>query len=357
MKKKARKVYNHNAVKAKEKFMSEKLYNLIMGLENGWAWVLFIVCIAVGFVFLVKGADIFVNSASNLAKLAKIPAIVIGLTIVAFGTSMPEASVSITATVSGSAGISIGNIIGSNIFNLFFILGLSAIIKPVVIDRIVVKRDITIMLVSSYILVLAGFLFGSNGNRALVWFEGTVLLVIFVCYLIYMIRYETKHQIVVETKPDEKKMSLPLTLVLLVLSLIAIVGGGTLVNAGAKGVAVKIGFSETLAGLTICAIGTSLPELVTSIVAMKKDETDIAVGNVIGSNIFNVMFILGLCSVISPLTVDLFALIDIVIMAVLFTVFFIYSLCKKDVNRWAGVSMLFLYILYFGFIVAREFIF
>lgn len=350
-------MYNHITVKVKEKIISEKLFNLILGLQSGWAWVLFILCIAVGFVLLVKGADVFVNSASNLAKLAKIPAIVIGLTIVAFGTSMPEASVSITAVATGNDGISIGNIIGSNMFNLFFILGLSAIIKPVVLDRIVVKRDITIMLVSSYILVLAGFLFGSNGNRALVWFEGVVLLVIFVSYLIYMIRYETKHQIVVETKPDEKKISLPLTLLWLVLSLVAIVGGGTLVNAGAKGVAVKIGFSETLAGLTICAIGTSLPELVTSIVALKKNEADIAIGNVIGSNIFNVMFILGLCSIISPLAVDLFAIIDIVIMAVLFTAFFIYSLCKKDVNKWAGISMLIIYILYFAFIVAREFIF
>lgn len=337
--------------------MSEKLFNLLLGLSNGWAWVLFLLCIAVGFVLLVKGADIFVNSASNLAKLAKIPAIVIGLTIVAFGTSMPEASVSITATVTGSAGISIGNIIGSNMFNLFFILGLCAIFKPVVLERIVVKRDITIMLISSYILLLSGFLFGSNGSRALVWFEGLCLLVIFVAYIIYMIYYETKYQIAIDTSYDaDKKISLPKTIVLLILSLIGIVLGGTLVNTGAKGVAVKVGVSENLAGLTICAIGTSLPELVTSVVALKKNETDIAIGNVIGSNIFNVMFILGLCSVISPLAVDLFAIIDIVIMAVLFTGFFIYSLIKKDINKWAGISMMAIYVLYFAFIIVREYI-
>lgn len=337
--------------------MSEKLFNLLLGLSNGWAWVLFLLCIAVGFVLLVKGADIFVNSASNLAKLAKIPAIVIGLTIVAFGTSMPEASVSITATATGSSGISIGNIIGSNMFNLFFILGLCAIFKPVVLERIVVKRDISIMLISSYILLLSGFLFGSNGSRALVWFEGLCLLVIFVAYIIYMIHYETKYQIAIDTSYEaDKKISLPKTIVLLILSLVGIVLGGTLVNAGAKGVAVKVGVSETLAGLTICAIGTSLPELVTSVIALKKNETDIAIGNVIGSNIFNVMFILGLCSVISPLAVDLFAIIDIVIMAVLFTGFFVYSLIKKDVNKWAGISMMAIYVLYFAFIIAREYI-
>lgn len=337
--------------------MSEKLFNLLLGLSNGWAWVLFLLCIVVGFVLLVKGADVFVNSASNLAKLAKIPAIVIGLTIVAFGTSMPEASVSITATATGSAGISIGNIIGSNMFNLFFILGLSAIFKPVVLERIVVKRDITIMLISSYILLLSGFLFGSNGNRALVWFEGLCLLVIFVAYIVYMIYYETKYQIAIDTNYEaDKKISLPITIVLLVVSLVGIVLGGTLVNAGAKGVAVKVGFSENLAGLTICAIGTSLPELVTSIVALKKNETDIAIGNVIGSNIFNVMFILGLCSVISPLAVDLFAITDIVIMAVLFTGFFVYSLVKKDINKWAGISMMAIYVLYFAFIITREYI-
>lgn len=347
-----------------ENKMSNWLYGLVIDMPAVWAWILFLVFVAVGFVLLVKGADVFVASASDIAKLAKIPTIVVGLTIVAFGTSMPEASVSITATVSGSAGISIGNIVGSNIFNLFFILGLTAVLKPVFIDRLVVRRDISVMLLSSYMLVLAGFLFASNGSRALVWFEGLAMLVVFVVYLVCMIKFEMKAQpkpmeqnsVQAELSAPAKKISLPVTILMLVLSLIAIVLGGTLVNVGAKGMAVKVGVSETLAGLTICAVGTSLPELVTSIVAMKKNEADIAIGNVIGSNIFNVMFILGLCSVISPLTVDLFAILDIVIMAVLFTLFFVYCLQKNNLGKVAGAVMISAYVLYLVFIVAREYL-
>lgn len=347
--------------------MTDSIYNFIKGQSSAMQWVLFIAAIVVGFILLVKCADIFVDSASNLAQIFKIPAIVVGLTIVAFGTSAPEASVSITAAISGSNGISVGNIIGSNIFNLFLILAVSALIAPVAIKRYLVKRDLVIMLISSFLMVCFAFLFGLNGQRALVWYEGLILLAIFVVYLVVMIRRELKHSkekmhVVSEEFAKEelnttkKQKNGWLSLLFLVLSLVGIVVGGTFVNVGAKGVVVGIGASETLAGLTVCAIGTSLPELVTSIVAMRKHENDIAVGNVIGSNIFNVMLVLGVCSLIAPQGLDMFAVVDIIIMAVLFVVFMIYSIFNKQLGKKMAISMIIIYVIYFAFIILREYV-
>lgn len=343
----------------KEVNMSDLIYEFVMGLKAGWFWFLAIALIFGGFVMLIKGADVFVSAASNLAKRIKIPAIVVGLTIVAFGTSAPELSVSAAAAISGSAGISVGNIVGSNIFNLLVILGLSAALKPFAINKMVVKRDVSFMLGSVFLLLAFTLLFGNSLGRTLLWFEGLVMLVIFIAYVVLMIRYEIRHQPVqkveVQQKTEEKKINLPITLLFLVLSLAIIIVGGNLVNAGAKGVAVKIGVSETLAGLTICAFGASLPELITSIIAIRKNECEIVIGNVVGSNIFNVMLILGICSVISPLAIDLFSVIDIVIMVVLFVAFFIYCLLSKNVDRKAGITMVVLYAAYLTFIVLREY--
>ena len=257
--------------------MSDFIYEFIMGLKIGWFWVLAIVLIFAGFLMLIKGSDIFVSSASKLAKYIKIPAIVVGLVLVAFGTSAPELSISVSATISGSSGISVGNIVGSNIFNLLLVLGLSAALRPFAIDKKVAKRDVSVMLFSAVLLLVAAFLFGANGSKSLVWFEGLVMLILFVLYVVYMVRYEVKHTPPEVKKQmqesDEKKINLPLTLLLLVLSLAVIIVGGNLVNAGAKAVAVKIGVSETLAGLTICSVGTALPELVTSVIAIKKEKS------------------------------------------------------------------------------------
>ena len=172
--------------------MTEFFYGFINGQLTWLQWVLFLIATVIGFILLVKCADIFVDSASNIAKIFKIPAIVVGLTIVAFGTSAPEASVSITGAINGSNGISIGNIIGSNLFNLFFILAVSALISPVAIKRYLVKRDLMMMLISSLLMVAFLFLFPSNGQPALVWFEGLILLVIFIIYLVVMIKKEIK---------------------------------------------------------------------------------------------------------------------------------------------------------------------
>lgn len=347
-----------------EQKMTDFLYGFIKGLSPALQWLMFIVATVIGFVCLVKFADIFVDSASNLAKIFKIPAIVIGLTIVAFGTSAPEASVSITAVINGSNGISVGNIVGSNIFNLFLILAVSALIAPVAIKRYLVKRDLMMMLLSSIMMVVFAFAFPAGENSALVWFEGLIMLVAFIIYLVVMIKREIAQSKIkmhtIDPEYAEKEFGKPkgiwITLLLIVISLVGIVVGGTLVNVGAKGIVVGIGASETLAGLTVCAIGTSLPELVTSITAMKKNENDIAVGNVVGSNIFNVMLILGVCSLISPLTLDLFAIIDIVIMFVLFAIFFIYSIFNKQLGKKMAIAMITIYVLYFAFIIIREYI-
>lgn len=344
--------------------MTEFLYGFIDGQSLVLQWILFLIITVVGFVCLMKFADIFVDSASNLAKIFKIPAIVVGLTIVAFGTSAPEASVSIMATINGSNGISVGNIIGSNLFNLFLILAISALITPVAIKRYLVKRDLTMMLGSSLLMVLFAFLFNAGEQSALVWYEGLLMLVVFVVYLIIMIRKELKqmkiktHIVSEEFAQEEfgKPKNVWVTLLLIVVSLLGIIVGGTFVNVGAKGLVVNIGASETLAGLTVCAIGTSLPELVTSLVAMRKNENDIAVGNVVGSNIFNVMLILGVCSLITPQTLDLFAIIDIVIMAVLFIGFMIYSIFNKQLGKKMAISMIIIYIIYFAFIILREYV-
>ena len=347
--------------------MTEFFYGFINGQLTWLQWVLFLMATVIGFILLVKCADVFVDSASNIAKIFKIPAIVVGLTIVAFGTSAPEASVSITGAINGSNGISIGNIIGSNLFNLFFVLAVSALISPVAIKRYLVKRDLMMMLISSLLMVAFLFLFPSNGQPALVWFEGLILLVIFIIYLVVMIKKEIKqskikmHVVSKEYAEEEfnvstKKQNGWLSFLFLVLSLIGIVVGGTFVNVGAKGIVVNIGASETLAGLTVCAIGTSLPELVTSLVAMKKNENDIAVGNVVGSNIFNIMLILGSCALIVPQSFDVFAMADIIIMAVLFIVFMIYAIFNNRLGKKMAISMIIMYVLYFAFIILREYV-
>lgn len=355
--------------------MTDFFYGLIKGLSPALQWVLFILATVAGFLYLIKFADIFVDSASNLAKLCKIPTIVIGLTIVAFGTSAPEMSISVTAAASGSAGISVGNIIGSNIFNLFLILAVAALIAPVTIKRHVVKRDVLTMTISSLLMVLFAFLFSTSGGYQLVWYEGLIFLVLFLIYIVFMIRGELKRskkefteikeqlapkpveqEVVLQEETPSKAKSIWKAIILIIVSLAGIVVGGTLVNVGAKGIVINMGATETLAGLTVCAIGTSLPELITTIVAMKKNESDLAVGNIVGSNIFNLMLILGLCSTITPLTLDSFALADVVIMAVLVVVFFIYALFNERLGKKMAIAMISVYALYFAFIIVREYV-
>lgn len=255
-----------------------------------WLWLI------VGMVLLIKGADFFVDGASKIAKSLRIPSLIIGLTLVSMGTSAPEASVSINASLNGFNDLSIGNVVGSNIFNTMFILGVSAFFIPLVVSKEMEKYDIPIMVGVYLVLILFGFVITPC---TLDLFESITLLVLFAGYIGFLIYRAKKNNNEAEISEEENvstKGTIIKSVIFAVLGLGAIIFGGDLVVDHASNIAIELGMSEALVGLTIVAVGTSLPELVTSVVASIKKEADIAIGNVIGSNIFNVIFILGLSS-------------------------------------------------------------
>lgn len=271
----------------------------------------------IGFVLLIKGADWLVSGASAIAKKFNISDFVIGLTIVSMGTSMPELIVNIMASFSGSSELALGNIIGSNISNIFLILGVSAIIYPLSIQRSVVKVEIPYSILA---IVLLGFLANANfisHNLAptITRFDGILLLTFFMLFVIYVIRTskDASSPTLIEG-PEDTDMKLLKSVVLIILGCLGLFLGGKWVVDGAEKIAFELGMSESLIGLTVVAIGTSLPELVTSAVAAYKRKTDIAVANVLGSNIFNILWVLGLSSVISPLAYDLALNMDLLIL-------------------------------------------
>lgn len=283
-----------------------------------------------GFVLLVKGADFFVDGSSSVARLLGIPGFVIGLTVVAMGTSAPEAAVSITAGISGSNEIAISNIVGSNIFNLMVVAGLSAVIKPFNIENTLLKRDFPVNAVACVVLLAMTILAGTLGR-----FDGIILLVAFVGYLAFVLYKAFKNR---ETSIDSevKTMHPVLSVVCIVGGLAAVIFGGDLVVNNAVAIAQRLNWSESFIGLTIIAIGTSLPELVTSVVAAKKGESGLALGNVIGSNLFNIMLVLGLSSAISPIATDMSMIVNVIIMTVVTAFVFVFCAIKKSMGRIAG---------------------
>ena len=307
-----------------------------------------ILVLAIGFILLVKGADYFVNGASEVSKKLKVPSLIIGLTIVAFGTSAPEASVSIAAAISKNNDLSIGNIVGSNIFNLLIVLGVSLLFSKIHLKKEMIRRDFSFIILSSVLLLL--FSLKVNNNLILSLVEGIILLVIFIGYVILNIKSSKDNK----TEIPSTNTKLIFNLLFLIGGLLAIIFGGRLVTNSAVELAKMIGITENLIGLTIVGIGTSLPELITSIVANKKGEKDIAIGNVIGSNIFNILFILGASAVISPLTVNVISLYDMVILLVISIVFVIYSSIKKELGKKEGIIMILTYIAYMIYIILRD---
>ena len=340
--------------------MFDWLYGFVF--SNGvWQNIFYILFLVVGFVLLIRGADTFVNSASTIAKAFKIPTIVIGMTIVAFGTSAPEAAVSISSSLSNSVGVCVGNIVGSNMFNLLVVLGLSAVFIPVALEREVVKTDVLFMTLASVLLMVCALIFGQNGNFMLIRIECIIMLVLIIAYVtwsVIKVLKNNKEESAEEPKEiSEKKPNIFMAVVLLIVGLAGIVVGGDFVVFGAKNIAISFGASELLVGLTIVAVGTSLPELITSLIAIRKKENEIALGNVIGSNLFNILFILGMSGTISPLPIAMNALIDIIILAVISIAFFIYCWFRKDINRVTGIVMVSMYVVYLVYIVLRDFIF
>ena len=308
-------------------------------------FVTFILLI-IGFVLLVKGSDIFVDGSVSVAKLLHVPAVIIGLTIVSMGTSAPEAAVSITAGIKGSNDIAISNLVCSNVFNMLCVAGVSALITPFLIDKTVLKRDFPLSIAVMALATVMAFT-----GRTVTRIEGIILLVIFVAYIAYLIRNAIKNR--EKSNNNEKPMSPVKSVLFILIGLAAIVGGGQLVVESAKVIAKTFGMSETLIGVTIVAIGTSLPELVTSIVAAYKGQSEIAIGNVVGSNIFNIAFILGMSSSFTPIAVVNEALIDNIVMMAVNAIGFVFCLTGKRLNRVEGAVMIGIYVLYTVFLLLR----
>ena len=305
-----------------------------------------ILLLIIGFVLLVKGSDLFVDGSASVARLMGIPAVIVGLTIVSMGTSAPEAAVSITAGFKGSNEIAISNLVGSNIFNLLCVAGLSAVITPFVVDKSIIKRDYP---VSLGVMALATVM--CLTGRIVSRLEGIILLVIFISYIVYLVVQAIKNR---ETDKNlEKPMSPIKSVIFIIIGLAAIVGGGELVVESAKTIARTFGMSETLIGVTIVAIGTSLPELVTSIVAAHKGQSEIAIGNVVGSNIFNIMFVLGMSSAFTPIGVVPEALTDCLVMIGVNVLGYLFCLKGRRLGRVDGIILLIVYIVYTVYLLMR----
>lgn len=306
--------------------------------------------LVLGFVLLIKGADFFVEGSSNIAKFLRIPTVIIGLTLVAFGTSAPEAAVSITAAISGNSDIAISNILGSNIFNLLCVLGITALFKDVIADKNVIKKDYMISIVAATLLLaLIGGYYYFGKELILGRIGGICLLVVLIIYLFNMIKGISAED---KKKIESKKFSFK-DILFIIVGLISVIMGGDLTVDCATIIAKEWGLSDRFIGLTIVAIGTSLPELCTSLVALLKGENDIALGNVIGSNIFNILFILGASSFFSPMHIAFESVIDLVILIGLSITVLIMFLKDYRLRNYEGASMIALYIAYCVYIFIR----
>lgn len=305
-----------------------------------------------GFICLIKGADIFVNSSSSLARNFHVPSLIIGLTIVALGTSAPELAVSTSAAFQGSNEIALSNVVGSNIFNLLCVLGICAIICPLPVDMGALKRDFPFSIVTTGMLLLItcssvlmnGHLGGLRSDQnvgAVTRMLGMLLILLFLGYICFLVYSAKKHS--TEDSEDEKVPVWKCAL-LIFIGLVLIIAGGQAVVYGAKEIARIAGMTETLIGLTIVAVGTSLPELVTSIVAARTGETGMAIGNVIGSNIFNLLFILGISALIHPISVNAASMYDMTILLFVSILTFFFSLSSKKIARAEGIVMVIIYI-------------
>ena len=306
----------------------------------------------IGFALLVKGADIFVDGASSVAKKLRIPAFVIGLTIVAFGTSAPELAVSITAAMKGSNDIAIGNVVGSNIFNTLVVLGASAAITPIAVEKGMIKRDYPLSIFAAVLLAVLAMdtIFFKASAMSLGRLDGIILLIAFAGFMYMTVKSGLENR----TEEEEcEVMPIMKSLIFIVLGLVGIVIGGDVSVDGAKEIARFFGLSEAIIGLTIVALGTSLPELVTSVIAARKGESDIAVGNVIGSNIFNIFLILGTSATILPMTVSGTYLYDIGMLCAVMILTYLPIAKTKKVTRGMGIAMVLVYVAYTVYLIMR----
>ena len=308
--------------------------------------VIQLLLLALGFVMLVKGADWFVEGSSGIADRFGIPQLVIGLTIVAMGTSAPEAAVSITAALKGTADIAIGNVVGSNIMNVLVILGLASAITPIAVAKTTVRYEIPFMLVIT--LLLMGF--GYMGGSVNLW-EGVILWVLFISYLLYMLWLARTGQ--AESEEIEVKGSVWKLLAMVIVGLVLIVWGSDVTVDAATKLAKAFGVSDQFIGLTVVALGTSLPELFTSVAAALKGKADIAIGNIVGSNIFNILFVIGTSALIIPVTFVSSFVADTLVAVASGVLLWLFVFRKRKLTRPGGITMLVGYAAYFVYLLLR----
>lgn len=318
-----------------------------------------VVLLVIGFVFLVKGADAFVEGCSSIAKRYHVPSLIIGMTIVAMGTSLPETAVSITASVTGNNELAVSNAVGSNIFNLMVVIGVCTLFTSVAVQMTTLKKDFPISVACAVLLLILGTIGMTLGH-----IDGIIFIVLFALFIIYMIRSaQTSRSKNEDLNVEEaeylleaeeiQEMSVGKSLLYIILGGIAIAFGSDWVVDGSCTIAATIGVSQTFIGLTVVAFGTSLPELVTSVVAAKKGEVDMALGNVIGSNIFNILMVLGIAGAISPVAFLMDNLIDIIVLLVFSILVWIMAWTKKELSKKEGILMLILYAIYVVYICIR----
>lgn len=311
----------------------------------------------IGFALLIKGADVFVEGASSIAKKFNVPSMIIGLTIVAMGTSAPEAAVSVTSSLAGQNDMSVANVVGSNFFNVLVVLGVSSIIAKLPVQEETIKKDTPFLILVSILLLVFGI------NLKLGRIEGLALLGLFTYFLVNTIKSAKKATeddsletgetaIAIETQTSSE-ISLPKTILVSLVGIAGIVLGGDMVVNSATAIATSLGMSANLVGLTIVAVGTSLPEFVTSIVAIKKGETEIAIGNVIGSNLFNILLVLGLAAVINPISMSMLAFIDIIFMVLITLLLYMFMKKRNSLVKSQGIILVALYIAYMAYTIIR----
>lgn len=322
-----------------------------------------VILLAVGFLLLVKGAGFLVEGAANMSRRLGISSLIIGLTVVAFGTSMPELMVSVLAAIRGSSAIALGNVIGSNFANIGLILGLSAMIMPLKVAVSTIWKEIPLALAAAVIVMLVAFdTYVAEGQSDLITFrDGLILLIFFIIFLVYTFslarsqnhKFSFSHQ-VKETVHLERHMQWRFITIYIIAGIAMVSIGGEFVVRNSVVLANRIGLSEAFIGSTIIAVGTSLPELVTSVIAAYRKQSDIAVGNIVGSNIFNALFILGVASLISPLQVDAALWRDGIFMIGITALLWLFSGIRHQISRTEGAVLFICYWLYIAFITFRQ---
>lgn len=335
--------------------ISQKVFDLVSNAVGGNTPVMMIVSLIMlvaGFVMLIKGADMFVDGASKVAAKLKVPLIVIGLTIVAFGTSAPEAAISINSAIQDNAGIAVGNVIGSNILNILIILGISALFTAVPVKKATFKYEIPFVIVISIVLLVLGVLGGTIGKL-----DAVILLLLFVAFFVYLILISKKG----DSSADDdvpaltEKDTVLKMILFIIIGLVAIVLGSDFTVTGATAIAEALNVDDRIIGLTIVAFGTSLPELVTSVTAARKHQADIAIGNIVGSNIFNILLVIGLAGVFSPnpIKFENSFIIDGIVAVVSAVLLWLLIFKDKKLRKSGGIIMICCYAAYFVYLLIQ----